>query len=167
MGKQIDLVVSFDTTGSMYPVLSQVRNYVEKFVNDMFREFDDLRLGIIAHGDYCDKDDPYTIRIMDLTRDEKKLCQFIRETDKTCGGDADECYELVLNSAHSLVGEKTLIRFYYLLVMHHLMHQVIQLIQIDLTGWKRQISLESLVLRYFQFMHLHIIEGHQEDFIRQ
>lgn len=103
MKNKIDLVVSFDTTGSMYPVLSQVRNYVEQFVKDMFSEFDDLRLGIIAHGDYCDKDNPYTIRIMDLTRDEKELCNFVKETKPTYGGDADECYELVLNSAHSVI----------------------------------------------------------------
>lgn len=103
MANKIDLVVSFDTTGSMYPVLSQVRNYVEQFIKDMFNEFDDLRLGIIAHGDYCDKDDPYTIRIMDLTKDEKELCKFVKETNKTYGGDADECYELVLNSAHSVL----------------------------------------------------------------
>lgn len=103
MENKIDLVVSFDTTGSMYPVLSQVRAQVEQFVKDMFNEFSDLRLGIIAHGDYCDKDKPYTIRIMDLTRDEDKLCKFVRETEQTCGGDADECYELVLNSAHSVI----------------------------------------------------------------
>lgn len=99
ISNKIDLVVSFDTTGSMYPVLSQVRTEVEKFVHTMFSEFSDLKLGVIAHGDYCDKDDPYTIRVMDLTRDEDRLCKFVKETDKTYGGDADECYELVLNTA--------------------------------------------------------------------
>ena len=97
---KMDLLVSFDTTGSMYPVLSQVRREVEQFVKDMFTEFTDLRLGIIAHGDYCDKDDPYTIRVMDFTRDEERLCDFVRSTAKTYGGDADECYELVLNTAY-------------------------------------------------------------------
>lgn len=103
ISNKIDLVVSFDTTGSMYPVLSQVRTEVEKFVHTMFSEFSDLRLGIIAHGDYCDKDDPYTIRVMDLTRDEDKLCKFVNETQKTYGGDADECYELVLNTARTVI----------------------------------------------------------------
>ena len=65
----------------------------------MFSEFSDLKLGVIADGDYCDKDDPYTIRVMDLTRDEDRLCKFVKETDKTYGGDADVCYELVLNTA--------------------------------------------------------------------
>ena len=103
MDNKLDLVVSFDTTGSMYPVLAQVRQEIEDFVKDMFTEFTDLRLGVIAHGDYCDEGDPYTIRVMDLTRDEEKLCRFVRETDKTYGGDADECYELVLNTARKVV----------------------------------------------------------------
>lgn len=100
INNKIDLLVSFDTTGSMYPVLAQVREEVEKFVKQMFSEFTDLRLGIIAHGDYCDAGNPYTIISKDFTRDSVGLCRFIRETKKTCGGDADECYELVLNTAH-------------------------------------------------------------------
>lgn len=99
--KGMDLVVSFDTTGSMYPVLAQVRNEVASFVTDMFNDIKDLRVGVIAHGDYCDKNKPYTIRIMDFTTDISKLCEFIRSTDKTYGGDADECYELVLNNART------------------------------------------------------------------
>jgi hypothetical protein len=95
---KLDLVVSFDTTGSMYPVLGQVRSKVEKFIDDIFSSYNDLRLAIIAHGDYCDAGKPYTIRIRDFTTDKKELAKFVRETDKTFGGDADECYELVLNS---------------------------------------------------------------------
>ena len=99
----IDLLVSFDTTGSMYPVISQVRSNVEKFIKGMFKDFDDLRIGVIAHGDYCDAGDPYTIRVMDLTDNESKLCKFVKETERTYGGDADECYELVLNTARTKV----------------------------------------------------------------
>lgn len=99
--QKIDLVVSFDTTGSMYPVLAKVRQEVEKFVHEMFKDFSDFRLSIIAHGDYCDKDNPYTIRVLDFTENEEKLCSFIKETKSTYGGDADECYELVLHTAHN------------------------------------------------------------------
>lgn len=97
----MDLVVSFDTTGSMYPVLSKVRQNVSDFVNDMFASIEDLRVGVIAHGDYCDAGDPYTIRIMDFTTNKDDICKFIRTTEKTYGGDADECYELVLNNART------------------------------------------------------------------
>lgn len=101
MKKKMDVVVSFDTTGSMYPCLTQVRREVEKFIGGMFREFEELRIGIIAHGDYCDKDDPYTIIYRELSRDAVGLSKFVREVEQTYGGDADECYELVLNLAHS------------------------------------------------------------------
>lgn len=108
MYKKLDLVISFDTTGSMYSVLSQVRHEVSEFVNTMFDKVEDLRVGIICHGDYCDKDHPYTIRVRDLTTDKDKLTKFIRETESTFGGDADECYELVLKVANEDIswGEK-------------------------------------------------------------
>lgn len=99
--KSIDLLVSFDTTGSMYPVLAQVRQRVSEFLCQMFSEFTDLRISVIAHGDYCDKNNPYTIRVMDFTRDEDRLCEFVKETKPTYGGDSDECYELVLHTAHT------------------------------------------------------------------
>lgn len=101
MKKKMDVVVSFDTTGSMYPCLTQVRREVENFIGGMFKEFKELRIGIIAHGDYCDKDNPYTIIYKELSRDAVELSKFVRNVDRTYGGDADECYELVLNLAHS------------------------------------------------------------------
>lgn len=99
----MDLLVSFDTTGSMYPVLSRVRVEVEQLINDLMKEIADLRIGIIAHGDYCDKDDPYTIKVLPFTNDIGALCKFVNETEQTYGGDADECYELVLNTAKSML----------------------------------------------------------------
>lgn len=99
--KEIDLLVSFDTTGSMYPVLAQVRQRVSEFLHQMFTEFTDLRISVIAHGDYCDKNNPYTIRVMDFTRDVDRLREFVMETKPTYGGDSDECYELVLHTAHT------------------------------------------------------------------
>lgn len=106
LGNKVDVIVSFDTTGSMYPVLAQVRREVKSFVKTLFDEFSDLRLGIIAHGDYCDKDNPYTIRIAGLTRDVDGLCDFVTNTEQTYGGDFDECYELVLDVADSEFANK-------------------------------------------------------------
>jgi len=96
----IDLVFSFDTTGSMYPCLTQVRRNVRDTVRRLFREISDLRVGIITHGDYCDGDK--VITSLDLTADENDICKFIENAPSTNGGDSDECYELVLNHARSL-----------------------------------------------------------------
>lgn len=102
----LDVVISFDTTGSMYPVLAQVRQNVESTIRKMFEDFTDLRVGIIVHGDYCDKNNPYTLKLMDLTKDKQSICEFVRTAEKTYGGDAPECYELVLNVARTKVSWK-------------------------------------------------------------
>jgi hypothetical protein len=95
----IDLVFSFDTTGSMYPCLTQVRRTVEATTKRLFQDIPNLRVGIISHGDYCDGRD--VMAKLDLTDDQNKICRFIREAPATGGGDAPECYELVLHEARS------------------------------------------------------------------
>jgi hypothetical protein len=96
----IDLVFSFDTTGSMYPCLTQVRRHLVETVKYLFGKIDNLRIGIMAHGDYCDGSNVLTI--LDLCSDEKKICEFVKTVKATNGGDSDECYELVLNRARTL-----------------------------------------------------------------
>lgn len=100
MKNTIDLVFSFDTTGSMYPCLTQVRRYIVDAVHFLFSRIPNLRIGIIAHGDYCDHED--CIQTLDLTTDERAIVNFVRGVPATGGGDADECYELVLHDARGL-----------------------------------------------------------------
>lgn len=96
----IDIVFSFDTTGSMYPCLAQVRLEVRNLINKIYNEIPGLRIGIISHGDYCDGN--YAIQVCDLSRDIDKVCDFIEKAPRTSGGDAPECYELVLHRARIL-----------------------------------------------------------------
>jgi len=98
----VEVVFSFDRTGSMYPCISQVRNEVVKTTTRLFDEIPDLRVGIIAHGDYCDGKGDQVIKILDLTDDRKKVVEFVKKVDAAGGGDAPECYELVLHKARSL-----------------------------------------------------------------
>lgn len=100
----IDLVLSFDTTGSMMPCLAEVRRKIADTVQRLFRDIPGLRVGIIAHGDYCDKppDGPYVIKMLDLSSDEKEIVKFVKNVEQTWGGDAPECYELVLAEARRL-----------------------------------------------------------------
>lgn len=98
----IDIVFTFDTTGSMYPCLTQVRRTVKDTVKRLFKEIAGLRVGIIAHGDYCDEGRPYVTKQLDLTHDEDKVVTFVEKVEATGGGDAPECYELVLHEARSL-----------------------------------------------------------------
>lgn len=101
----LDIAISFDTTGSMYSVLATVRREIKDTVKQLFGQFGSkkLRISIIAHGDYCDRDNPYTIKVLDFTNDVDKICDFVTKVESTFGGDADECYELVLNTARTVL----------------------------------------------------------------
>lgn len=105
LSDSLDIAISFDTTGSMYSVLATVRREVQNTVKQLFSTFgkNKLRISIIAHGDYCDKDHPYTIKVLDFTDDIDKICSFVKNVESTFGGDTDECYELVLNTARTVL----------------------------------------------------------------
>src|SRR5579872_7141630 len=94
--QRVDVVFSFDTTGSMYPCLTQVRRKVKQTVTRLAEEIPGIHIGIIAHGDYCDRNSTYVTRRLDLTNDVDALCKFVETVAPTGGGDAPECYELVL-----------------------------------------------------------------------
>ena len=100
----IDIVFSFDTTGSMYPCLSQVRSEVSSTVTQLFRDIPGIRIGVIAHGDYCDAPPhgKYVIKMLDLTDNKDEIIKFVQKVEPTGGGDAPECYELVLHEARRL-----------------------------------------------------------------
>jgi hypothetical protein len=97
----IDAVFSFDTTGSMYPCLTQVRRTVSQMVKQLFKDIPDLRIAVIAHGDYCDEGNPYTIQINDFSTNPDNIVNFVNNVKPTFGGDWPECYELVLHEART------------------------------------------------------------------
>ena len=98
----IEVVFSFDTTGSMYPCLTQVRRKVKETVTRLMKDMPGMRIGIIAHGDYCDKNSSYVTKIFELTDNVQKICDFVQNVGATGGGDLPECYELVLHEAQSM-----------------------------------------------------------------
>ena len=98
----IDVVISFDTTGSMSSVLAQVRRKIKQTVERLMSDLPDIRIGIIVHGDYCDAPSTYVTRHLDLTQDTPGITNFVETTPATGGGDAPECYELVLHEAQEL-----------------------------------------------------------------
>lgn len=97
MNEPIDIKFSFDTTGSMYPVLSQVRIKLAETVQRLFKELPNLRIGIVAHGDYCDARTAYVTKHLPLTDNVTTIVDFVKNVSSTYGGDFPECYELVLH----------------------------------------------------------------------
>lgn len=98
---KLEIVFNFDTTGSMYPCLDQVRRNLENTIGSLFKEIPNLKIGIGANGDYCDRNSSYVTKQLDLTTDLYSLTQFARTVSRTGGGDAPEAYELVLHEARS------------------------------------------------------------------
>lgn len=94
-----EIVFSFDTTGSMYPALTQVRRNVEATIKRLFEGAMNVRIGIISHGDYCDG--PRSMNVHELSTNQSSLCKFVREAPATGGGDAPEFYEQVLHRART------------------------------------------------------------------
>lgn len=95
----IDVVFSLDNTGSMHPCTVEARQKIAAACRQLFHDLPDLRIGFIAHGDYCDADKTYVTRQVHLTNGIETLANFIQKVPGTHGGDSDECYELVLNDA--------------------------------------------------------------------
>lgn len=102
MTNNIEVVFSFDTTGSMYPCLTQVRRNLKSTITRLLDEIPGIRIGIVAHGDYCDAGSTYVTKHLNLSGDIDTICNFVQNVEPTGGGDAPECYELVLHEAQSL-----------------------------------------------------------------
>ncbi len=97
---QLDMVIAFDTTGSMAAYIDDVRKEVSELIPRLFRANSDLRLGIVAFGDYCDMKSATEFgnayQCIQLTDNENALVKFVIESKNTGGGDGDEFYELVI-----------------------------------------------------------------------
>nr|XP_006821952.1 PREDICTED: uncharacterized protein LOC102809424 [Saccoglossus kowalevskii] len=99
--KVVEVVFSFDTTGSMYSCLQKVRDKLGETVTRLLKDIPKIRIGIMAHGDYCD-DNVYVVKTIDLCSNVHKLVKFVVGVDATSGGDSPECYEWVLRRAQML-----------------------------------------------------------------
>ena len=51
---KVEVIFSFDTTGSMYACLSENRRSIKEAIQRLKAEVPGIRISIIAHGDYCD-----------------------------------------------------------------------------------------------------------------
>ena len=96
----LDMVIAFDTTGSMAAYIGAVRKEVSELVPRLFKDNENLRLGIVAFGDYCDMKSAtefgHAYQCLMPTANENDIIKFVRETKDTSGGDGDEFYELVI-----------------------------------------------------------------------
>lgn len=93
---KLDMVIAFDTTGSMAAYIEAVRKEVSELIPRLFKNNEDLRLGIVAFGDYCDMKSAQEFgnayQCLKPTNNENAIIKFINESKDTSGGDGDEFY---------------------------------------------------------------------------
>lgn len=96
----LDMVIAFDTTGSMCAYIEAVKLNIKKLIPKLFEQNSNLRIGLVAFGDYCDmpRKDEFgkAYQVCELTNDETRLIEFVTKAKNTSGGNSDEFYELVI-----------------------------------------------------------------------
>ena len=96
----LDMVIAFDTTGSMSSYIGDVKQHVTDLIPKLLEANPNMRIGIVAFGDYCDMvsstkfGDAY--QVLPLTSNKRKIINFVVNAKDTGGGDGDEFYELVI-----------------------------------------------------------------------
>lgn len=103
---ELDIVLCFDTTASMTPVLFQVRRELARLTRLLFETLPgqgvSVRLGVIAHGDY-DSAAQYVTKHVDLSDSVDDLTQFINTVEPVHNGwNEGEAYEQALRVAKGL-----------------------------------------------------------------
>lgn len=73
----LDMVIAFDTTGSMASCIRSVKEYVTELVPKLFAVNPNLKLGVVAFGDYCDMESQHEFgkayQVLDLTYDGHEI----------------------------------------------------------------------------------------------
>ncbi|OQV14335.1 hypothetical protein BV898_11453 [Hypsibius exemplaris] len=105
----IDVVISFDTTGSMGSCINEVRHHVQALIGRLFSELVTLRIGVVAHGDYDHGD--MLCKQLDLTDRPATVVGFITATANSGGGCTwPEAYEYVLREVRKMSWRPAAIR---------------------------------------------------------
>ncbi|GFR71866.1 von Willebrand factor type A [Elysia marginata] len=120
----LEIVFSFDTTGSMFGYLEEIRAKLRELIQRLQADIPAIRVAVIAHGDYCDASSSYVTKFLDLTTDVVSLCDFVHTVGRTGGGDAPECYELVLREIRTKLSWSAGSRRAVVIIGDNLPHEV-------------------------------------------
>ena len=96
----LDMIIAFDTTGSMSSYIGDVKQHVTELIPKLLDANPKMRIGIVAFGDYCDMNSKDNFgkayQVLPLTSDKQRIMDFVINAENTGGGDGDEFYELVI-----------------------------------------------------------------------
>ncbi|KAI9365946.1 hypothetical protein DFJ73DRAFT_152193 [Zopfochytrium polystomum] len=101
--KHVQIAISFDTTGSMYSYLDEVKRFAKITIDKLLNVGSEkVEICVIAHGDYCDETSYYLMKSSGFKTSSGELVSFVSEVGRTGGGDAPEAYEYVLGKTLEL-----------------------------------------------------------------
>lgn len=97
----MDILISFDTTGSMRTCIRLVRQQIQQVVKQLFADIPGLRIGLIGHGDWCDKPRHIYMNQFCTKNQAASIVGAAQAIPDTSGGDSDEFYEYVMHVART------------------------------------------------------------------
>jgi Mg-chelatase subunit ChlD len=86
----LDLILAFDTTGSMRPWIQNVREKVDYLSQGLFKLMD-IRIALIGVGDHCDEQ--FMIQAHPFTSELPDMQRAVHDIRSTSGGDYPEAFE--------------------------------------------------------------------------
>ena len=85
-----------------------MRTKVQDTIRKLFEDIPGLRISVLAHGDYCDAGRSYVTQFVDLTENQDKLVQFVKNVRKI----RYITYHYVYNFVHNIFrGKKKQYKF--------------------------------------------------------
>jgi hypothetical protein len=156
MAAPVQIVWSFDTTGSMSSCLESVKTQIQDLSQRLLRDIPTLEIGLIAHGDYCDLHSSYLIKTMPFSTDPAKIKAWVSGVGPTGGGDAPEAYEIALRAAVNDFAWKKDARKVVALIGDEVPHEASFPSNTDNVDWNVQLELlAELGVRVFGIQCLH------------
>lgn len=167
---RLDMVIAFDTTGSMADYIDAVRHEVSELIPRLFRTNPDLRLSVVAFGDYCDMPsanefgDAY--QCIPLTDNENALIKFVKDSKDTSGGDGDEFYELVIKKIVEETNWRENSTKAVLLIADSIPHKVGysygDIIKCNTIDWRQEALKAAKLGIHFDTLTIHEVDWYRE-----
>lgn len=133
-----DIVFSFDDTGSMAACRHSVRKMIDELSAELLVKFgDELNVGLMIHGDYCDG--PKPVVRLDLGKDWVAIKRFLTAERNFSGGDAPECYEAALKESKQFDWRVNAHK-YLVMIGDEVPHEPSYKLNTDKLDWRREVS---------------------------
>ncbi|MFM7201452.1 MAG: Hsp70 family protein [Myxococcota bacterium] len=99
----LDAVFIMDTTGSMFPVISRLKEALASMLDRLQQSIPGFRLALIGFSDHDQEEpEPFLLRVIDFSQDVPALQGEIARLRPTYGGDNPEAVEDALHAATRL-----------------------------------------------------------------